>query len=291
MTVWAKNPISDQYTGLDGIVIPGTLRDSMYILEVLLGQETDLHPREVMTDIAGASDVVFALFWPLGYRFSPRLADVGESRFWRIDPKADYGPLNGLARQTANTKLIARNWEDILRIMGSLQLGTITPSELIRTLLRGKRPSTLARAIRELGRIVRTLYQLNYIDDPDYRRRILTQLNRGEERWNVARRICFARRGEIRKRYREGQEGQLGALGLVLNASVLRQTLYMDQALSALRQRGEQPRPEDVARLSPLVHSNLNVLGSYSFVLSPEVARGNLRPLRPLEREPLSPEP
>ena len=114
--------------------------------------------------------------------------------------------LNGLARQKINTRLINRNWEDIIRIMGSLLYGTITPSELIRSLLRGKRPSTLARAIRELGRIQRTLYLLNYVDDPDYRRRILTQLSRGEERWGVARTICFARSGEIRKRYKEGAE-------------------------------------------------------------------------------------
>ncbi len=273
---------SDQYTGLNGVVIPGTLRDSMYILEVLLGQETNLQPREVMTDTAGASDVVFALFWLLGYRFSPRLADVGGSRFWRMDPKADYGILNDLARQTINTKLIARNWEDILRIMGSLLYGTITPSELIQSLLRGKRPSTLTRAIRELGRIHRTLYSLNYIDDPDYRRRILTQLNRGEERWGVARTICFARRGEIRQRYREGQEDQLSALGLVLNASVLWQTLYMDQAVETLRNQGRVITSEDIARLSPLVHSNLNVLGSYSFDLSPEVEKGKFRDLRPI---------
>jgi len=37
---------------------------------------------------------VFGLFRLLGYRFSPRLADVGGTRFWRIDPKADYGLLN-----------------------------------------------------------------------------------------------------------------------------------------------------------------------------------------------------
>lgn len=276
---------SDQYTGLNGIVIPGTLRDSMYILEVLLGQETSLHPREIMTDTAGASDVVFALFWLLGYRFSPRLADAGEARFWRMDTKADYGILNDLARQPINTKLITRNWEDILRIMGSLLYGTITASELIHTLLRGKRPSTLTRAIQELGRIQRTLYLLNYVDDPDYRRRILTQLNRGEERWGVARTICFARRGEIRKRYREGQEDQLSALGFVLNASVLWQTLYMDQAVQALRNSGRELRPEDEARLSPLLHSNLNVLGSYSFDLTPEVEKGGFRPLRQLKQK------
>jgi hypothetical protein len=31
----------------------------------------------------------------------------------------------------------------------------------------------------EVGRVNKTLYLLNYIDDEDYRRRILTQLNRG----------------------------------------------------------------------------------------------------------------
>lgn len=73
----------------------------------------------------------------------------------------------------------------------------------------------------------KTLYLLNYIDDEDYRRRILTQLNRGEGRHVVARAICYGQRGEIRKRYREGQEDQLGALGLVTNVVVLWNTLYM----------------------------------------------------------------
>jgi TnpA family transposase len=50
-----------------------------------------------MTDTAGYSDLVFDLFWLLGFQFSPRLADIGESRFWRLDRTADYGPLNGLA--------------------------------------------------------------------------------------------------------------------------------------------------------------------------------------------------
>ena len=85
------NFTSDQFTGFHGIVIPGTLRDSLFILEGLLEHQTGLNPREVMSDTAGYSDVVFGLFWLLGYQFSPRLADLGEARFWRIDPAADYG--------------------------------------------------------------------------------------------------------------------------------------------------------------------------------------------------------
>ena len=113
--------------------IPGTLRDSLFILDGLLEQQTSLRPVELMADTAGSSDVVFGLFWLLGYQFSPRLADIGEARFWRIDRTADYGLLNGLARYRLNTELIANNWDDMLRVAGSLKLGALSASEFMRT--------------------------------------------------------------------------------------------------------------------------------------------------------------
>jgi TnpA family transposase len=78
------NLVSDQFTGLNAIVIPGTLRDSLYLLSVVLEQQTELHPTEIMTDTGAYTDVVFGLFWLLGYRFCPRIADIGGARYWRI---------------------------------------------------------------------------------------------------------------------------------------------------------------------------------------------------------------
>jgi hypothetical protein len=112
-----------------------------------------------------------------------------------------------------------------------------------------------------------------------YRRRILNQLNRGEGRHSVARTICYGQRGEIRKRYREGQEDQLGALGLVTNAVVLWNTMYMQAALDYLQEQSMNIREEDEARLSPLVHGHFNVLGHYSFTLTEQIMKGQLRPL------------
>jgi len=274
------NFTSDQFTGFHAIVVPGTIRDSLFILEGLLEQQTGLRPHEVMSDMAGYSDLVFGLFWLLGYQFSPRLADFGESRFWRMDPKADYGALNGVARQRINIPRIERNWDDQLRVAGSLKMGAVSASELIRGLQGGGRPSTLGRAIGELGRVAKTLYLLNYLDDEAYRRRILTQLNRGESRHGVARAIFHGRRGELRQRYREGQEDQLGALGLVVNAVVLWNTRYLDAALTQARARGAVVRPEDEERLSPLLLDHVNVLGRYEFALKESVQNGHLRPLR-----------
>ncbi|NQY62126.1 MAG: Tn3 family transposase [Alteromonadaceae bacterium] len=279
------NFISDQFSGFHGIVIPGTLRDSMFVLEGLLEQQTGLDPTEIMVDTTGTSNIVFGLFWLLGYQFSPRLADAGEAVFWRIDKEANYGALNDLARGVVHPEKVHQQWDDMMRISGSLKLGTVHASELIRSLLKSDKPSSLAQAIIEVGKINKTIYLLNYIDDEDYRRRILTQLNRGEGRHSVARVICYGQQGEIRKRYRDGQEDQLGALGLVLNAVILWNTIYMQSALDHL-QDSMDISEEDKSRLSPLGYSHLNVLGHFSFTLSKDVSKGHLRPLnQPTDNE------
>ncbi|HYO84570.1 MAG TPA: Tn3 family transposase, partial [Bryobacteraceae bacterium] len=206
------NLVSDQFTGLNAIVVPGTLRDSLYLLAVVLEQQTELNPMEVMTDTGAYTDVVFGLFWLLGFRFSPRIADIGGARYWRIDPSADYGALNGVARHQIKPNLIRENWDDALRLAGSLKLGVVQATSIMKTLRIDDRPTKLAQAVAELGRIDKTIHALNYINDEDKRRRTLIQLNQGEERHRLARAVFHGKRGELRHRYREGQEDQLGAL-------------------------------------------------------------------------------
>jgi TnpA family transposase len=274
------NLISDQFTGLNAITVPGTLRDSLVLLAVVLEQQTELHPSQIMTDTGAYSDVVFGLFRLVGYRFSPRMADIGGTRFWRIDPQADYGELNALAHNRLHPELIAQNWDDILRLAGSLKLGRVPAAGIMRTLQVGDRPTQLAQAVAEFGRIEKTLHALTYLDDETKRRAILLQLNRGEGRHSLAREVFHGKRGELRQRYREGQEDQLGSLGLVLNVIVLWNTIYMDAILTQLRTEGYSVRDEDVARLSPFIFKHINLLGRYSFLVSEAVARGELRPLR-----------
>ena len=274
------NLVSDQFTGLHGITVPGTLRDSLVLLAVALEQQTELQPTQIMTDTGAYSDVVFGLFRLLGYRFSPRLADIGGTRFWRIDSRADYGPLNRVARQSVNLDRITPQWDDMLRTVGSLKLGRVPATGIMRTLQVGDRPTRLAQAFAEFGRIDKTIHTLTYLDDEAKRRATLIQLNRGEGRHALARAVFHGKRGELRQRYREGQENQLDALGGVVNMIVLWNTIYMQAALDLHRADGHSVRPEDEARLSPLGHEHINLLGRYSFAVPESVARGELRPLR-----------
>ncbi len=98
-------------------------------------------------------------------------------RFWRFESSAEYGALQGLARHRLDRTLIEDHWDDILRVAGSLKLGRIRASEVIRMLQGEGRPTTLGRAIAEVGRIAKTAYLLNYVADEQYRRRIQIQLN------------------------------------------------------------------------------------------------------------------
>jgi TnpA family transposase len=233
-----------------------------------------------MTDAGAYSDVVFGLFRLLGYRFSPRLADIGGARFWRIQTKADYGELNAISHHKINTKLIADNWDDLLRLAASLKLGRVPVSGIMRTLQVGNRPTRLAQAVAEFGRIDKTLHSLNYIDDENKRRDILTQLNRGEGRHSLARDVFHGKRGELYQSYREGQEDQLGALGLVTNVIALWNTIYIDAIIIQLRHEGFQVNDEDAARLSPLIREHIHMLGRYSFAIPEAVRKGELRELR-----------
>jgi hypothetical protein len=120
---------------------------------------------------------------------------------------------------------------------------------------------------------------LRTADDVDYRKTMKGQGNLQEGRHSLGREIFHGKRGELRQRYYEGMEDQLGALGLMLNAIVLFNTRYLDAAIAELSAGGYEVRDEDAARLSPFVRHHINLLGRYSFLLPADLA-GRLRSLR-----------
>ncbi|MGP3920991.1 Tn3 family transposase [Nonomuraea sp. 10N515B] len=281
------NAINDQVSGIGQMVVPGTPRDSLYILDTLLNLDGGIKPELVTTDNASYSDMVFGLFDILGYRFSPRFADLVDQRFWYADlpdqARGSYGPVDALACNKINLKKIITWWPDMLRVAGSLITNQVRAYDLLRMFGREGRPTPLGQAFEEYGRIAKTLHLLAVIDpvDDTYRRRVNRQLTIQEARHTLAREICHGRRGRIHQAYREGQEDQLGSLGLILNAIVLWNSRYLDAAVEQLRAHPPKDREvldEDVARLSPLGYKHINTLGRYNFIAS-QPGEG-LRPLR-----------
>src|SRR5205823_971546 len=132
----------------------------------------------------------------------------------------------------------------------------------------------------------KTLHLLDILDpiDDGYRRTLNKQLTVQESRHRLARKICHAGGGQIRQAYREGQEDQLAALGLVVNAVALWNSRYLSAAVDRLPAQGIPVNDEDAARLSPLGHAHLNCLGRYS--IAPSAPAEGLRELGDIPATP-----
>jgi len=78
--------------------------------------------------------------------------------------------------------------------------------------------------------------------------------HRGESRHALSRDVCPGHRGELRhaSANHQGQEEQLGALGLIVNAIILYNTIYTQRALDHLAAHGHAIDDADVERLTPL---------------------------------------
>ena len=274
--------ISDQYAPFHTKVINVGVRDATYLLDGLLYHESDLRIEEHYTDTAGFTDHVFALMHLLGFRFAPRIRDLADKKLYIPFPSNDYSALNALIGGTINQNQIRTNWNDVLRLATSIQQGIVTASLMVRKISSYPRQNGLAVALRELGRIERTLFTLNWFTDPALRRRVTAGLNKGEARNTLARAIFFNRLGEMRDRSFESQSYRASGLTLVTAAIALWNTVYIERSINALKEHGQVADESLLQHLSPLGWEHINLTGDYIWQQNKKPKEGKYRPLRPL---------
>src|ERR1700730_11907608 len=272
--------ISDRYAPFHTKVINVTVRDATHVLDGLLYHESDLRIEEHYTDTAGFTDHVFGLMHLLGFRFAPRIRDLADKRLYIHGDAKQYPTLAGLIGGSVNVKHIRAHWEEILRLAASIKQGTVTASLMLRKLGSYPRQNGLAVALRELGRITRTLFILGWLQSVELRRRVHTGLNKGEARNALARAVFFYRLGEIRDRSFEQQQYRASGLTLATAAIALWNTVYLERATNALCENGHTPDPALRKHLSPLGWEHVNLTGDYQWRNTAKLGKSKFRPLR-----------
>jgi TnpA family transposase len=271
--------ISDQYAPFSSKVVNVGVRDSTYVLDGLLHHESDLRIEEHYTDTAGFTDHVFALMHLLSFRFAPRIRDLSDTKLYLPNGKVKYPALVSMIGGTINLKAIRTHWNEILRLATSIKQGTVTASLMLRKLGSYPRQNGLAVALRELGRIERTLFILSWLQSIDLRRRVHAGLNKGEARNALARAVFLCRLGEIRDRSFEQQRYRASGLTLVTAAIALWNTVYIDRAVQASDRNGYAIDPDLLKYLSPLGWEHINLTGDYQWK-GKRPTQGQFRPLR-----------
>jgi len=200
------------------------------------------------------------------------------------DTPKQYPGLAGVIGGTLSTKQMIAQWAEVLRLAASIKQGTVTGSLMLRNLASYPRQNGLALALRELGRLERPLFTLDWLLDPVLRQRVTAGLNKGEAKNTLAKAVCFNRLGEIRDRTYELQRHRASGLNLVVAAIILWNTVYVGRAVTALR---EDNRAIDEALLphgAPVHWNHINLTGDYSWRQNKRVEKGGFRPLRPAPR-------
>jgi TnpA family transposase len=187
--------VSDQWSVYGTRLISCTAREALYVLDGLLDNDTVLRPKTHYTDTHGYTEQLFGLCYLLGFQFLPRIKDLKDQQLYKMSRTTSYGPLDSIFRATVDLPLIAEQWDQLVRIAASLRHRT-APADVVLKRLAGGAPSDrLAKALTALGRLLKTLHILRYVQDADLRHQIQRQLNRGEFRHKLARRLFFANRG------------------------------------------------------------------------------------------------
>jgi TnpA family transposase len=277
---WSSDQLS-QY-GSKPVII--TARDATYVLDAILGNETELAILEHTTDTAGATEIIFALFDLLGLRFTPRLRDIGSRRLYRcgaIDLQ-NYPRLQPHMKGRINRQRVLDWWDEMLRAAGSMKLGHVTASLLVQKMQAYPQQNALAQALQEYGRLVRTLHVLRWYANNDDRRRVMRQLNKGEALHDLRAYLMIANKGQLRRKRGEELVNQASCLNLVTNAIVLWNTVYMAEAVEQLKQEGYPVNESDLAHVWPTRYEHINVYGRYHFNIEEARGRKGLRPLRQL---------
>ena len=189
----------------------------MHLIDAIIENESDIQPDSVQGDTHAQSTVVFGLAHLLGIKLMPRISKINSLIFFKPDRRVRYRNIDDLLSEGINYQLIRDNYRDMLRIAISIKEGKVSASTIARRLGERGIRNSLYFAFRELGRVVRTQFLLEYISDIELRETIQASTCKSEEFNDFIQWVFFFNRGEIQENLRAEQEKMIRYSHLVAN--------------------------------------------------------------------------
>ena len=263
--------ISDTYIALFSHFIPCGVYEAIYILDGLLNDESDFNPDTIHGDTQAQSTPVFGLAYLLGIKLMPRIRNIKDLNFYKPDRQRVLQHIESLFGDPINWGLIEKHYADMMRIAMSVKAGKMTASTILRRFGTRNRKNKIYFAFRELGRVVRTLFLLEYITDSGLRRTIHAATCKSEEFNEFARWLFFANGGKIPANLLKEQGKIVKYNHLLANMAILYNVNAMTQVFNDLKAEG-YPITEDImAGCSPYHTEHLGRLGSFELDMGRKV--------------------
>jgi len=259
--------IDERHFLFHSTVISSPEKEAAYVIDGLLHNEvvkSDIHS----TDTGGYTEILFGVMRLLGFSYAPRIKNFGTQHRYSFLRRKEYEQqgFRILPDGYINTPLIEEQWDEILRFVATIKLKVTSASQLFKRLNSFSRQHPLYSALKEFGKIEKSLFLLKWIDLVDLRQAVEKQLNKGENANRFADAICFSRNQEFLYAEKTEQEIADGCNRLIRNAIICWNYLYLSQVLA--EEPDKERRQALLAALkngSIVIWHHLNLHGEYDF--------------------------
>lgn len=259
--------IDERHFLFHSTIISAPEKETAYVLDGLLHNEvvkSDLHS----TDTGGYSEILFGVMRLLGFSYAPRIKNCGTQQRYSFRRRQEYEQQGYriLPDGYINTALIEAQWDAILRFVATIKLKVTSASQLFKRLNSYSRQHPLYSALKEFGKIDKSLFLLTWIDRVELRQAVEKQLNKGENANRFVEAICFSRTQEFPYAEKAEQEIADGCNRLIRNAIICWNYLYLSQVLA--EEPDEERRQVLLTALkegSVVTWQHLNLHGEYDF--------------------------
>jgi TnpA family transposase len=197
--------------------------------------------------------------------------------FFKPDGRSVYPHIDSLFSENINYSLITDNYKDMLRVAVSISEGKVSASTMIRRLGSNSIRNSLFYAFRELGRVVRTQFLLQYISEIELRESVHAATCKSEEFNQFVQWVFFYNSGMIQENLRYAQDKMIAYNHLVANLVILHNVDSMSKAINKLKRQGFNADAEALRSLSPYRTEHINLLGTYSLKIPKQQGNRNFK--------------
>lgn len=255
--------VSDTYIALFSNFISCGVWEAVHILDGLLENKSDIKPDTIHGDTQAQSTPVFALSHLLGIKLMPRIRNLKDLKWYLPSEDFKVKNIKELFTDIIDWQLIKTHLPDMLKVAVAVSKGKMPSSMILRKLGTSSRKNKLYFAFRELGRVIRTIFLLNFIADEALRQMINAATNISEA-WNgFIKWVAFGGHGTINENDREEQRKIIRYNHLVGNLIIFHNVVSMTTIIQNLINEGHIITPEILAYLSPYKTSHINRFGIY----------------------------
>ena len=240
-----------------------------------MDHDTNLEIFDHSTDTAGYTEQMFALTYLLGFNFKPRIRNVEQQQLYTFKTFEK----ENMKLKKINEKIITENYSEILRLVESIQCKKVKASLILQKINSYNRDNGIAKGLKEIGRILKTKYILEYFSNKELQKEVQRILNKGESINSVGRLIFFGKHGRLNESTIEKQLEKVSCLNILISILVVWNSRYLEKVYGVVKSE-KWFDLERFKEVSPLGTDHINFLGKYIFENKKILTDDGLRPLK-----------